>query len=86
MIATRREIEDVAVGRWPVAESPLRGAPHTAVSLVEEWDHPYTRAEAAYPQGVHPTAKYWPPVRRIDGAYGDRHLVCSCPPPEAFED
>ncbi len=86
MIAIRREIDDVAAGRWPVEESPLRGAPHTAMSLASDWEHAYTRAEAAYPAGVDPRAKYWPPVRRIDGAYGDRHLVCSCPPPEAFED
>jgi glycine dehydrogenase len=86
MIAIRREIDEVAAGRWSVEDSPLRGAPHTAASLAGEWDHPYTRAEAAYPAGVDPRAKYWPPVRRIDGAYGDRHLVCSCPSPEAFED
>jgi glycine dehydrogenase len=86
MIAIRREIDEVASGRWAVEDSPLRGAPHTAMSLAGEWEHPYTRAEAAYPPGVDATAKYWPPVRRIDGAYGDRHLVCSCPPPEAFED
>ena len=86
MIAIRREIDEVASGRWTVEDSPLRGAPHTAMSLAAEWEHPYTRAEAAYSPGVDATAKYWPPVRRIDGAYGDRHLVCSCPPPEAFED
>ncbi|HET8615959.1 MAG TPA: aminomethyl-transferring glycine dehydrogenase [Actinomycetales bacterium] len=86
MIAIRHEIDEVASGRWPVEESPLRAAPHTAVSLVGEWEHAYTRAEATYPAGVDPRTKYWPPVRRIDGAYGDRHLVCSCPPPEAFEE
>jgi glycine dehydrogenase len=86
MIAIRREIDDVASGRWAIEDSPLRGAPHTAVSLARDWQHPYSRAEAAYPTGVDPRTKYWPPVRRIDGAYGDRHLVCSCPPPEAFED
>jgi glycine dehydrogenase len=86
MIAIRHEIDEVASGRWAVDDSPLRGAPHTAQSLAGDWEHPYTRAEAAYPAGVDPTAKYWPPVRRIDGAYGDRHLICSCPPPEAFAD
>ena len=86
MIAIRHEIDDVASGRWAVEDSPLRGAPHTAQSLAGGWEHPYTRVEAAYPAGVEPTSKYWPPVRRIDGAYGDRHLVCSCPPPEAFAD
>lgn len=86
MIAIRREIAAVGAGQVAVADSVLRHAPHTASSLVEDWDHPYDRRAAAYPDGVEPTAKYWPPVRRIDGAYGDRHLVCSCPSPEAFED
>ena len=69
-----------------MAASVLRGAPHTAACLVEDWTAAYDRATAVYPQGVDPLRKYWPPVRRIDGAYGDRNLVCSCPPPEAFED
>ena len=86
MIAIRREIEQVAAGHWPADDNPLVGAPHTAVSIAGKWDHPYTREDAAYPPGVDPRAKYWPPVRRIDGAYGDRNLVCSCPPPEAFAD
>ncbi|WP_404382822.1 aminomethyl-transferring glycine dehydrogenase [Knoellia locipacati] len=85
MVAIRAEID--AVGAAGNAEtSVLRGAPHTALSLAGEWDVDYSREEAAFPKGVDPLAKYWPPVRRIDGAYGDRHLVCSCPPPEAFED
>ncbi|GIL34399.1 aminomethyl-transferring glycine dehydrogenase [Phycicoccus sp. DTK01] len=86
MIAIRREIDEVAAGSVAVSDSVLRQAPHTAVSLVGEWDHPYDRRTAAYPDGVDAAAKYWPPVRRIDGAYGDRHLICSCPSPEAFED
>ena len=61
-------------------------APYTALSMAGEWDHSFTRAEAVYPDGVNPATKYFPPVRRIDGVYGDRNLVCSCPPPEAFED
>lgn len=85
MIAIRQEIDEVgAAGN--AETSVLRGAPHTAISLAGDWDVDYTRQQAAFPQGVDPLAKYWPPVRRIDGAYGDRHLVCSCPPPEAFED
>ena len=84
MIAIKAEIDAVAAGRWPTGDNPLANAPHTAESIVGDWAHPYTRAEAVYPGGVDPKAKYWPPVRRIDGAYGDRHLVCSCPPPEAF--
>ncbi len=85
MIDIRREIDEVAAGTWPVTDNPLRGAPHTAAALMGEWDHPYTREQAAYPAGVRRATKYWPPVRRIDGAHGDRNLVCSCPPPEAFE-
>ncbi len=84
MLAIRAEIDDVAAGVWPVEESPLRGAPHTASALLGEWDKPYSREVAAFPVESLRAQKYWPPVRRIDGAYGDRHLVCSCPPPEAF--
>ncbi|MEE6177441.1 aminomethyl-transferring glycine dehydrogenase [Mycobacterium sp. 050134] len=85
MIAIRHEIDRVGAGEWPVDDNPLRGAPHTAdCLLVADWDHPYTREEAAYPLGKGFRPKVWPPVRRIDGAYGDRHLVCSCPPVEAF--
>ncbi|HTZ45113.1 MAG TPA: aminomethyl-transferring glycine dehydrogenase [Jatrophihabitans sp.] len=80
MIAIKGEIDRVAAGEWPAADNPLRNAPHTARSLTEEWEHPYSRAEAVYPAGVDPAAKYWAPVRRIDGAYGDRNLMCSCPP------
>ncbi|MDQ3526541.1 MAG: glycine dehydrogenase (aminomethyl-transferring), partial [Actinomycetota bacterium] len=85
MIAIRAEIEEVA-GGGDVAASALRQAPHTALSLAGPWAHPYDRMRAAYPQGVDPARKYWAPVRRIDGAYGDRNLICSCPPPEAFAD
>ncbi len=85
MVAIRAEIESVAQGVWPVEESPLRNAPHTAQCLLGEWDKPYSRELAAYPGSSTRTAKYWPPVRRIDGAYGDRNLVCACPDPTAFE-
>lgn len=85
MIAIKAEIDKVGSGQWPVDDNPLRGAPHTAESLlVQEWSHPYTREEAAYPLGKEFRPKVWPPVRRIDAAYGDRNLVCSCPPVEAF--
>jgi glycine dehydrogenase len=84
MIAIRAEIDQVAAGAWEVESSPLRQAPHTALCLAEEWDRPYSRLTGAFPAGAGP-AKYWPPVRRIDGAYGDRNLACSCPSPEAFE-
>jgi glycine dehydrogenase len=85
MIAIRGEIDRVAAGEWPVHDNPLRGAPHTAASVVGAWEHPYPRELAAFPPGVRPSDKVWPPVRRIDGAYGDRNLMCSCPPLEAFE-
>ncbi len=85
MIAIRREVQAVADGEVDIADSVLRHAPHTAESLAGEWEHPYDRATAAFPVGVDAADKYWPPVRRVDGARGDRNLVCSCPPPEAFE-
>ena len=85
MLAIRAEIDRVASGEWPADDNPLLNAPHTAACLTGEWPHPYSRAEAVYPTGVDVRAKYWPPVRRIDNAHGDRHLACSCPPPEAFE-
>ncbi|MGP4054737.1 aminomethyl-transferring glycine dehydrogenase [Mycobacterium sp. 4D054] len=85
MIAIRGEIDKVGSGTWSVDDNPLRGAPHTAQCLlVGDWNHPYSREQAAYPLGTSFRPKVWPPVRRIDGAYGDRNLVCSCPPVEAF--
>jgi glycine cleavage system P protein (glycine dehydrogenase) len=85
MIAIRAEIDKVGAGTWSVDDNPLRGAPHTAECLlVTDWNHPYTREQAAYPLGKGFRPKVWPPVRRIDNAYGDRNLVCSCPPVEAF--
>ena len=83
MLAIRAEIEQVEHGEWSVDKSPLRGAPHTTRAIVGEWDRAYPRELAAFPTGPDPD-KYWPPVARIDQAYGDRHLVCACPPPEAF--
>ncbi len=84
MVAIRAEIARVERGEWRVEESPLRHAPHTAAALAgDTWDRPYPRAVGAFPTGPDPD-KYWPPVARIDQAYGDRNLVCACPPPEAF--
>jgi len=85
MVAIKGEIDQIEAGTWQVEESPLRHAPHTVACLVGEWNRPYSREFAAYPVASLRGQKYWPPVRRIDGAYGDRHLVCACPPPEAFE-
>jgi glycine dehydrogenase len=83
MIAIRGEIDRVATGEWPLAESPLRHAPHTARCVTGEWNRPYSRETAVFPAGP-AAAKVWPPVRRVDGAAGDRDPACSCPPPEAF--
>ncbi|MER7956624.1 aminomethyl-transferring glycine dehydrogenase [Streptomyces sp. NPDC096030] len=85
MIAIRGEIEKVASGEWPAGDNPLANAPHTAAALGGEWNHPYTRDEAVFPAGVSAADKYWPPVRRIDGAFGDRNLVCSCPPLDEYD-
>jgi len=86
MIAIRAEIARVASGEYDALDNPLKNAPHTAEMLIAgEWKHPYDAEEAAFPAGVDRRAKYWPPVRRIDQAYGDRNLVCACPSPEAFE-
>jgi glycine dehydrogenase len=83
MLAIRAEIDQVERGEWSVEKSPLRGAPHTSRAIVGDWDRAYPREVAAFPTGPDPD-KYWPPVARIDQAYGDRNLVCSCPSPEAF--
>ncbi|PUA79260.1 aminomethyl-transferring glycine dehydrogenase [Nocardioides currus] len=83
MIAIKGEIDRVEAGEWSPEDSPLRHAPHTARALVGEWDRSYPRELGVFPTGIDPD-KYWPPVARIDQAYGDRNLVCACPPPEAF--
>jgi glycine dehydrogenase len=86
MIAIKLEADEVARGTWPADDNPLHNAPHTARSvIVGEWDHPYTRETAVYPVSTQLRNKYWPSVRRIDQAWGDRNLFCACPPPEAFE-
>ncbi|MFL6153447.1 MAG: aminomethyl-transferring glycine dehydrogenase [Ornithinibacter sp.] len=93
MIAIRAEIANVESGQWPADDNPLVNAPHTQGQVTaEEWSHPYSRRVAAFPVGLHRgplyasgADKYWPPVGRIDGGFGDRNLVCTCPPPEAFE-
>jgi glycine dehydrogenase len=83
MRAIRSEIDRVADGTWSVTDSPLRHAPHTAEDLlVADWDRPYSREEAAFPVADLRTDRYWPPVSRIDNAYGDRNLMCACPPIE----
>nr|WP_087872218.1 aminomethyl-transferring glycine dehydrogenase [Arthrobacter globiformis] len=87
MIAIRGEIDQVANGDFTVQNSPLRNAPHTAAAAISsDWDRAYPREQAVFPGHTHKQDKYFPPVGRIDGAAGDRNLVCSCPPLEAFED
>ncbi|MDX1659445.1 MAG: aminomethyl-transferring glycine dehydrogenase [Nitriliruptorales bacterium] len=84
MVAIRDEIERVASGEWPADDNPLVNAPHPAEDLLGEWDHPYSREEAAYPVESLRADKYWPPVSRVDQAYGDRNLVCACPPMDEY--
>ena len=82
MIAIKGEVDAVRTGEWPADDNPLIHAPHTADCLIGEWQHAYPARVAAFPVSGLEAGKYWPPVRRIDGAYGDRNLVCSCPRPE----
>ncbi|GAA4670840.1 aminomethyl-transferring glycine dehydrogenase [Frondihabitans cladoniiphilus] len=85
MIAIKAEADRVGAGEWSADDSPLRGAPHTAEAVIAgEWSAAYTREEAVYPLKALVRSKYWPPVRRIDQAWGDRNLFCACPPVEAF--
>jgi glycine dehydrogenase len=81
MIAIRNEISEIESGRWKVEVSPLRNAPHTVHDIADDaWARPYSRAEGCFPAGVSRSDKYWSPVGRVDNVYGDRNLVCSCPP------
>jgi glycine dehydrogenase len=85
MIAIRGEIDEIGNNGWTVEDNPLANAPHTAEDVTaDEWTHPYSRSKAAYPVETLRAAKYWPPVSRIDGAYGDRNVVCSCPPLDSY--
>ncbi len=85
MIEIRGEINRVGAGEYDATDNPLHNAPHTAAMIAGDWEHPYSRAEAAYPVASLRERKWWSPVRRIDGAYGDRNLICSCPSPSAYE-
>ncbi|NLS67398.1 aminomethyl-transferring glycine dehydrogenase [Bradyrhizobium brasilense] len=85
MIAIRDEIAEIEKGRWKVEASPLRHAPHTVHDIADDaWNRAYTRAEGCFPDGVSRSDKYWSPVGRVDNVYGDRNLVCSCPPVEDY--
>ena len=85
MITIRQEVDAIANGELTLEDSPLRNAPHTAADVVaEQWQHSYGREQAAFPVAAIKADKYWPPVGRIDGAYGDRNVVCSCPPLDVY--
>ncbi|MBR0896272.1 aminomethyl-transferring glycine dehydrogenase [Bradyrhizobium tropiciagri] len=85
MIAIRNEIAEVEKGRWTIEASPLRHAPHTVHDIADDaWNRAYTRTEGCFPAGVSRSDKYWSPVGRVDNVYGDRNLVCSCPPIEDY--
>ena len=84
MLAIREEARAIERGEMDRDNNPLKRAPHTVQDLVGDWDRPYTREQACFPPGAFRVDKYWPPVNRIDNAYGDRHLICTCPPIEAY--
>src|SRR5258707_886107 len=85
MIATRRESNEIESGRWKIEASPLRHAPHTVHDTADDnWARCYSRAEGCLPKGTSRSDKYWCPVGRVDNVYGDRNLVCSCPPIEDY--
>ena len=85
MLAIRDEIRAIEDGRIDRENNPLKNAPHTMEDLVRDWDRPYSREEACFPPGAFRVDKYWPPVNRVDNVYGDRHLVCTCPTMEAYD-
>jgi len=85
MLAIRQEARDIEEGRMDRENNPLKHAPHTMEDLVGEWDHPYTREQACFPPGAFRVDKYWAPVNRVDNVYGDRNLVCTCPPLESYD-
>jgi glycine dehydrogenase len=86
MIAIRGEITAIERGEMDRANNPLKNAPHTAEAVTAtEWARPYTREQAAFPAPYLRVHKYWPPVGRVDNAYGDRNLVCACPPIDSYQ-
>jgi glycine dehydrogenase len=86
MIAIREEAREVEEGSMPRDDNPLKNAPHTAAAVTaEEWAHPYSRERAAFPTAWTRERKFWPAVSRVESAYGDRNLVCSCMPVEAYQ-
>ncbi|MCP5073694.1 MAG: aminomethyl-transferring glycine dehydrogenase [Rhodobacteraceae bacterium] len=86
MLSIREEARDIEAGRIDAENNPLKLAPHTVADLIGDWDRPYSRKQACYPAGAFTVDKYWPPVNRVDNAYGDRNLVCTCPPMETYDE
>jgi glycine dehydrogenase len=86
MLSIRREAQAIEDGTLDRDDNPLSNAPHTVEDLVGEWTRPYTREQACFPPGAFRVDKYWPPVNRVDNVFGDRNLVCTCPPMEAYAD
>ena len=80
MLAIRSEIAEIEAGRMDPTNNPLKNAPHTSNDLIGDWDRPYSREQGCFPPGAFRVDKYWPPVNRVDNVYGDRNLVCTCPP------
>ena len=87
MLAIAAEIRNIRDGVWPDNDNPLVNAPHTAAAIMaDDWSHPYSRQQAGAPAGDRQANKYWPPVGRVNNAFGDRNLICACPPLESWED
>ena len=86
MLAIREEVRAIEDGRSDRKNNPLKNAPHTVEDLIGAWDRPYSREAACFPPGAFRVDKYWPPVNRVDNVYGDRNLVCSCPPTDAYSE
>src|SRR6188472_2708887 len=86
MLAIAEEAAAIETGAMDAENNPLRNAPHTVEDLVGDWNRPYSREQACYPPGAFRVDKYWAPVNRVDNAFGDRNLVCSCPPMESYQE
>ena len=84
MLSVRAEVQAIEDGKIDAQNNPLKHAPHTMEDLVKEWDRPYSREQGCFPPGAFRVDKYWPPVNRVDNAYGDRNLICTCPPLEDY--
>ncbi|HBY84776.1 MAG TPA: glycine dehydrogenase (aminomethyl-transferring), partial [Colwellia sp.] len=86
MVCIRDEVRKVESGEWTADDNPLHNAPHTLADITEPWDRAYSIQEAVFPVSAVTANKFWPTVNRIDDVFGDRNLICSCPPVSAYED